>query len=213
VDSKGAVSAIAVDPANGDIEQGLGRRSLPSPEYHENLVRGLSNAGLKYDDLEHVDIPLLDHQKRSYDAPDLTHRTMIRGVTVGDVTHDFALNHYSNGHSSIDLGAPNETLHSDPTSKRAKRKTFGHKGFKISYTRKRTPSITKDESNYITGQIAKDFTEQSFSQTGWQSYIGLVKQSDNKADVYFKISAQDAGFSLDYDDVNECGQLAWALTA
>ena len=192
----------------GIISGGGVKRSLPSSEYHESLVRSLSSAGLQYDAVEHLDISSMNLQKRNRDAPDLTHRTMIRGVQFGSYTHDFALNHFTNGGSDIYLGSGNETLHEDPTSERSKRAEHHNRGVKISFLRQKKMDLDQRGVTALSHGIGKQWGETAFSQTGFSSLIGYILDKDNNKVLSYRISSEMKEFDDDYDDVNICGNSA-----
>lgn len=187
------------------------KRSLPRSE-HINIARTLHEAGFEFDTVEHVDVASLDQRKRSNDAPDLTHRMIVRGTKVNNDIHDLTVNHYSDGHSSISLRASNETL-SDDGSELSKRGTSVDLGLKLSFTFPGKMKMNdKSQRKALAHGLAKHWSETAFSQTGWGDYYGLIKDTNKNPMIKFRLSVENGKPDTDADDVFACGNMGFAVT-
>ncbi|KAJ5757128.1 uncharacterized protein N7511_007310 [Penicillium nucicola] len=206
-----ATSGVSDEAAAAADGENQAKRSLPGTHYHTRLVRGLSATGLEFETVEHVDVSSLKHRKRSNDEPDLTHRSIIRGAKNGNSSVDFAINHYSDGQASVALDDFDEVLTDEDRSRLNKRKTFSKPGLKFSFSVHRKIKLEEGGIHTFAQAIAKDWSETAFSLTDWGNYYGIIGDDTTNPYVKFKISAHHAGFALDYDKVESCGSMNYAL--
>ncbi|CAI7649319.1 unnamed protein product [Penicillium glandicola] len=161
------------------------KRSILEEE-HLNVARLFEGSSLEFDRIELEDVSFLNHQKRSLDSPDLTHRMMIRGAKLNDLSHDLAFDRYSNGQSGISFNF-NETMF-DGESKLNKR-DLSDVGLKVTFSYPQGQKIDQGDSlrTDLSHGIAKHWSELAFSQTGWSEYLGSILDSDRNSVVKYRI--------------------------
>ncbi|KAB8272915.1 hypothetical protein BDV30DRAFT_239216 [Aspergillus minisclerotigenes] len=187
----------------GLLEEGRAhsdKRSLPSIE-HLNMARAVEGSRLDYDGVELVDVSSLNHQKRSIDSPDLTHRMMVRGAKLNNLAHDLAFDQYSNGQSAISFQF-NETMFGGG-SELNKRDLSGI-GLKVTFS---YPGKVPDDESLRTDLahgFGKHWGETAFSQTGWSDYLGGLQDSDGNPLLKFRLGLSEGEPSSDSTDLDAC---------
>jgi hypothetical protein len=173
------------------------KRSLPDIE-HLNTIRMIQASRLEHDEIEFMDVSSLNRQKRSIDSPDLTHRMMVRGAKLNDLSHDLAIDQLSNGESAISFNLNNTRLDGQSELKKRDSSQFG---LKITFS---FPGKLPDDRSLITDiahGFAKHWGQTAFSQTGWSDYAAGLQDSDGNHIVKFRITLSDDKPSSDNADL------------
>lgn len=161
------------------------KRSLLEEE-HLNVARLFEGSSLEFDRIELEDVSFLNQQKRSLDSPDLTHRMMIRGAKMNDLSHDLAFDRYSNGQSGISFNF-NDTKFGGESE--LNKRDLSDVGLKVTFSYPQGQKIDKGDSlrTDLSHGIAKHWSELAFSQTGWSEYLGSILDSDRNSVVKYRI--------------------------
>ncbi|PLB54166.1 hypothetical protein P170DRAFT_420931 [Aspergillus steynii IBT 23096] len=187
----------------GLLEEGRAhseKRSLPDIE-HLNMARTIEGSRLEYDGVELVDVSSLNHQKRSVDSPDLTHRMMVRGAKLNNHAHDLAFDQYSNGHSAISFKF-NETMFGGESE--LNKRDVSSVGLKVTFS---YPGKVPDDEALrkdLAHGFGKHWGETAFSQTGWSDYLGGLQDTDGNQLVKFRLGLSDGEPSSDAADLDDC---------
>ncbi|KAE8359632.1 hypothetical protein BDV27DRAFT_162464 [Aspergillus caelatus] len=187
----------------GLLEEGRAhndKRSLPDIE-HLNMARTVEGSRLEYDGVELVDVSSLNHQKRSIDSPDLTHRMMVRGAKLNNLAHDLAFDQYSNGQSAISFRF-NETMFGGESE--LNKRDISGVGLKVTFSY--PGKVTDDESlrTDLAHGFGKHWGETAFSQTGWSDYLGGLQDSDGNSLLKFRLGLSNGEPSPDSADLDVC---------
>lgn len=210
--SNGAMPNADVEGLTGEAVTGLARmleegrahsdkRGLPGTE-HVLMARTVQGSNLQFDGVEVVDVSSLNHQKRSMDSPDITHRMMVRGAQLNDHAHDLAFDRYSNGHSAISFKF-NETMFGGKSGLN-KRDGSDDIGLKVTFS---YPGQVPDDEALRTDLahgFGKHWGETAFSQTGWSDYIGGLQDSDGNPVLNFRLGLSEGEPNHDAGDLDEC---------
>ncbi|KAF7517245.1 hypothetical protein PCG10_001346 [Penicillium crustosum] len=176
------------------------KRSLLEEE-HLNVARLFEGSNLEFDRIELEDVSSLNQQKRSLDSPDLTHRMMIRGAKLNDLSHDLAFDRYSNGQSGISFNF-NDTNFGGESE--LNKRDLSDVGLKVTFSYPQGQKIDKGDSLRadLSHGIAKHWSELAFSQTGWSEYLGSILDSDRNSVVKYRIQVTKGEPSSSPEDLS-----------
>lgn len=176
------------------------KRSLLSIE-HLKMARTIQGSRLEHDGVEIMDVSYLNHQKRNIDSPDLTHRMMVRGAKLNDLSHDLAFDQYSNGDSAISFNLNDTMLGGE--SELNKRGSSGI-GLKISFSYYGYIPDDKTVRAQLAHTVAKQWGETAFSQTGWDDYLGTIGDMDGNKLLKFRIGLTEGEPKSGGDSLDSC---------